>query len=72
MVFLMMAVPEVHAAIIPRYAESRMFDGVSFTDPGWPRKPDLDAVHEMDPKAHATLVRTLRNAFTHAHVPARV
>ncbi|MDO8599758.1 MAG: HIT family protein [bacterium] len=69
--FLMMAVPEVHAAIIPRYAKSRVFNGTTFTDPGWPRKPDLDAAHDLDPKIHSELVHTLRGAFvsTRVHTP---
>lgn len=61
--FLMMATPEVHAAVIPRYAESREFHGVVCTDPGWPRKPDLDHAHEFDAAQFPALVAALRTAF---------
>lgn len=64
--FLMMATPETHAAVIPRYAATREFSGVTFTDPGWPRKPDLDATHDLDAPQFGALVADLRTAFAHA------
>lgn len=70
MLFLMMAVPEVHAAIIPRYAETRTFGGVACADPGWPRKPDLDAACALTPETHVTLVERLRDAYAHAAIAA--
>lgn len=66
LLFLMMATPEAHAAILPRYAGSREFQGTTFTDPGWPRKPDLDATHDLDVTQFGTLVADLRAAFAHA------
>ncbi len=61
--WLMMANPEVHAAILPRYSAERTFEGVVFRDSGWPRKPDLDFVNEVPPEVFAKLVATLRAAF---------
>ena len=62
LLFLMMATPHAHAAILPRYAGPRAFHGVTFTDPGWPRAPVLDAVHELTPEqcaAHTAMLRTV-------------
>lgn len=42
---------------------------MTFTDPGWPRRTDLDAAHSMDSEAHIALVRTLRDAFMRVHTP---
>lgn len=39
---LMMVDPAVHFHIIPRYDQDKQFDGVVFTDPGWPALPDLN------------------------------
>lgn len=38
---LMMVDPHVHFHVIPRYPESREFDGVSCEDGAWPKPPDL-------------------------------
>ncbi len=60
---LMMANPEVHFGIIPRYTQEREFAGVTFRDNGWPSKPDTDFTHEISDKVFAELVSTLRTAF---------
>lgn len=67
MLFLMMATPEVHAAIVPRYAAKREYSGVSFRDSGWPRKPDLDATHELNAAQFGALVTAFREAFVCVH-----
>lgn len=61
--WLMMANPEVHAAIIPRYASQRTFGGVTFNDPGWPKRPDTDVSHALEPAAFAALVSAIKTAF---------
>jgi diadenosine tetraphosphate (Ap4A) HIT family hydrolase len=38
---LMMVDPDVHFHVIPRYASARKFEGLEFSDPAWPRPPDL-------------------------------
>lgn len=68
--FLMMATPEVHAAIIPRYAGPREFSGMTFTDQGWPRAPVLDAAHTIDDTQSMALMATLREAFVTIRQPA--
>ena len=40
---LMMVDKQVHFHVVPRYAGGRDFAGVSATDPGWPKQPDLAA-----------------------------
>ena len=42
---LMMVDPDVHFHVIPRYRENRWFEGVEFTDPGWPGPPDISHVN---------------------------
>ncbi len=38
---LMMVDKHVHFHVLPRYAESRHFEGLECKDPGWPRAPAL-------------------------------
>ncbi len=38
---LMMVDKDVHFHVIPRYDGDRLFEGVTFSDAGWPRAPDL-------------------------------
>jgi len=45
---LMMVDPDVHFHIIPRYEETRQFEGVKFFDTGWPGPPALGDVNETD------------------------
>ncbi|MBL8834803.1 MAG: HIT family protein [Alphaproteobacteria bacterium] len=40
---LMMVDRQVHFHVVPRYAGARDFAGVSATDPGWPKQPDMAA-----------------------------
>ena len=43
---LMMVDPDVHFHVIPRFSTSRTFQGVEFSDPGWPGPPRLDSAAE--------------------------
>ena len=38
---LMMVDPNPHFHVIPRYSETRSWDGIEFPDPGWPKAPQL-------------------------------
>ena len=38
---LMMIDPDVHFHVLPRYSETRTFEGTEFSDSGWPGAPDL-------------------------------
>lgn len=45
---LMMVDPHVHAHVIPRYEDSRSFQGRAFPDAGWPKLPALGEAVELD------------------------
>lgn len=54
---LMMVDPHVHFHVLPRYGETRQFEGYSFEDPGWPGPPHLGAGAESE----AGLIRAVRD-----------
>lgn len=60
---LMMVDPDVHFHVLPRYAETQSFEGVSYPDRGWPAVPDLSAGVQPDPAARAALVAALQAAW---------
>ena len=60
---LMMVDRQVHFHVIPRYAEPRIFGGVSFPDSSWPGPPDLKAAIAMDSDALCQLCYTLAGHF---------
>ena len=60
---LMMVDPHVHAHVIPRYDGSRHFDGVEFTDAGWPTLPDLGSAVVLDDQQTTALVAALKRHF---------
>lgn len=57
---LMMVDPNVHFHVIPRYEGSRMFEGVEYTDAGWPKQPDLAHAVTLDGTQIAALVNKLQ------------
>jgi diadenosine tetraphosphate (Ap4A) HIT family hydrolase len=57
---LMMVDPDVHFHVIPRYAAIRHWDGVDFSDAGWPAVPNLGKFSELDNSALAKLTAHLR------------
>lgn len=60
---LMMVDPHVHFHVLPRYARSATFEGISFEDPGWPKTPDL--AHKTDLSANQTtrLIHVLKSQW---------
>lgn len=60
---LMMVDPHVHFHVLPRYSAGREFGGVSFTDPGWPRLPDLGSAPTMTDACRAALLAALRGGW---------
>jgi diadenosine tetraphosphate (Ap4A) HIT family hydrolase len=60
---LMMVDPHVHFHVIPRYAESREFEGATCPDVAWPRPPDVTAALALTPAQMAALHATLRAAW---------
>lgn len=60
---LMMVDPDVHFHVIPRYAESREFRGLTFADAGWPGPPELGSPTPTDAACNADLVSELESAW---------
>lgn len=63
---LMMVDKDVHFHVLPRYADTREHDGVSFPDAGWPAAPTLGSAVELAPEA----VERLAARFAKAWNPA--
>jgi diadenosine tetraphosphate (Ap4A) HIT family hydrolase len=57
---LMMVDPHVHMHVLPRYAKPQFFDGIEFTDGGWPGLPDLKSAPVLTDKLHKNLLWTLQ------------
>ncbi len=62
---LMMVDPDVHFHVIPRYDGVRSFNGVEFSDAGWPGPPALDAAVALDPATSDAMITALRAALPH-------
>jgi diadenosine tetraphosphate (Ap4A) HIT family hydrolase len=60
---LMMVDPHVHFHVLPRYSADREFDGVRFTDPGWPRLPDLANAPPVTDACRSALLAALRGGW---------
>lgn len=52
---LMMVDPEVHFHVLPRYASEREYGGVRFSDPGWPKVPNLGHENALTPESFESL-----------------
>jgi diadenosine tetraphosphate (Ap4A) HIT family hydrolase len=57
---LMMVDPNVHFHVIPRYSEARSWDGVAFTDSGWPGPPQLGGAISLSDAQVEALAGELR------------
>ncbi len=60
---LMMVDPEVHFHVLPRYASDRDLVGAHFTDPGWPKLPDLGHANALTPEQFESLHRHLESRW---------
>ena len=60
---LMMADPQVHFHVIPRYAGERSACGVTISDTGWPKTPALAEAVTLDPDEVASMVHWLKAAW---------
>ena len=60
---LMMVDPVVHFHILPRYSSDREFEGFTFKDFSWPKKPDLDLMNKIDEDMLLKITLKLRNYF---------
>lgn len=63
---LMMVDLDVHFHVLPRYEGDRSYDGLTFTDAGWPGQPKLDQAVALDADAVRRLAGALREAGSSA------
>lgn len=56
---LMMVDPNVHFHVIPRYSETRSWEGVDFPDSGWPGPPQLGSPVQLSSDQIGGLVENL-------------
>jgi diadenosine tetraphosphate (Ap4A) HIT family hydrolase len=60
---LMMVDPNVHFHVIPRYSETRSWEGVDFPDTGWPGPPQLGSAVQLSGEQLGNLTRDLLANF---------
>ena len=60
---LMMVDKEVHYHVLPRYSETRNFEGVDYLDPGWPAVPDLTSGPVLEGESLAAMVAGIRGCW---------
>jgi len=60
---LMMVDRDVHFHVIPRYADERSFEGLSFPDTGWPGPPALAPAVELPPSTLEALAARLASLW---------
>lgn len=60
---LMMVDKEVHFHVIPRYSEEKSFSDIAFSDPGWPKHPDMKNVIELTDEKFDALKQHLIDCF---------
>lgn len=61
---LMMVDPNVHFHVIPRYSETRGWNGLDLADQGWPGPPDLKSATALSPSQTKALRDDLANRFS--------
>jgi diadenosine tetraphosphate (Ap4A) HIT family hydrolase len=62
-ILLMMVDKEVHFHVIPRYSEERQFSDCAFTDPGWPRHPDMKNAIPLNDEQFSALRQHLMDCW---------
>jgi diadenosine tetraphosphate (Ap4A) HIT family hydrolase len=60
---LMMVDKEVHYHVLPRYSETRNFEGVDYPDPGWPAVPNLTSGPVLEGESLAAMVAGIRGGW---------
>ena len=62
-ILLMMVDKYVHFHVIPRFSSQREVSGVVFTDPGWPKHPDMAHVVDMSEEQFNDLIKFLKSKW---------
>ncbi|MDX2479018.1 MAG: HIT family protein [Desulfuromusa sp.] len=60
---LMMVDNDVHFHILPRYAQTQVFNQIAFHDPGWPGPPDLSQIIPKNETVNQKILQTLQKVF---------
>jgi diadenosine tetraphosphate (Ap4A) HIT family hydrolase len=60
---LMMIDPDVHFHVLPRYSETRNFDGTEFFDSGWPGAPDLTRQYTVNPEINGHIIEHIASCW---------
>ena len=60
---LMMNDPNPHFHVLPRYDRNLTFNDLDFTDPGWPKTPDLGAGRTLDDDTATALLNHLKASW---------
>lgn len=60
---LMMVDANVHFHVVPRYQQTRTWEGIEFPDAGWPGPPRLDASVKLDAEQLQRLVMEMTAQF---------
>lgn len=63
---LMMADPEVHFHIFPRYSIDRNFENTCFRDAGWPDLPDTKNPNNVGKDIFVALIHRLKSVFNNS------
>lgn len=57
---LMMVDKDFHWHVIPRYSESKSFEGVEYNDTGWPKYPDIGYSNTTSEEDFKKLLKALK------------
>ena len=60
---LMMADPDVHFHVIPRYAQPRQFANMEFVDAGWPAMPNLGQINKTDAMTNQLIMEHIQSCW---------
>ncbi len=61
---LMMVDPDVHFHVLPRYSCTQTFEGIEFTDKGWPAAPELGANINLDKDLMSALLSHIKHIWS--------
>jgi len=60
---LMMVDPNPHFHVIPRYSDTRSWNGIEFPDAGWPKAPQLGSAVALSPEQTRAMAAELMANF---------
>lgn len=61
---LMMVDHDVHFHVLPRYADTRVFEKKKYSDPGWPGPPDLTQTNKTGEADNQKIRQILQQIFS--------